>query len=365
MSDKEKKDFFSKEIVLWYQNNQRKLPWRESKNPYFIWISEIMLQQTQVKTVIPYFNQFIIDFPTIESLAEAHIENVLAKWSGLGYYRRARQLKEAAEIIVKEREGIFPDDYNTLLSLPGIGRYTAGALLSIAFNKNYPILDGNVKRVLSRYFLIEEDILSKKTESLLWTLAEELIPDGLASDFNQGMMELGALICSPVYQKQMCISCPVQNNCLAKSENKIQLLPVKNQKKRSERLTLLTVVIKRDSKVLLKQRPKDAKLLKSMWEFPFIESKKVDRKGQEAELRQFLEKEFLLNHVEPSYLGETKHNITYRKISVIVYEIRITEDINLKKSHRWVKNREALTLPHSSLLKKVLGLANNRESDLF
>ncbi|KAE8558750.1 A/G-specific adenine glycosylase, partial [Paenibacillus polymyxa] len=207
----EQKRYFSFELLNWYTRNKRDLPWRRHRNPFYIWISEIMLQQTRVDTVIPYFNRFIARFPTIEALAEAPEEDVLKLWEGLGYYSRARNLQTAAKQVVELHGGQVPDDTQAVAALKGVGPYTTGAIMSIAFNRPEPAVDGNVMRVLSRYFLIEEDIMKGSTRSHMESLVRELIPEGRAADFNQALMELGALVCTP--KSPHCLTCPVMEHC--------------------------------------------------------------------------------------------------------------------------------------------------------
>ena len=205
-------------LLLWFKKNARDLPWRKTRNPYAIWVSEVMLQQTRVDTVIPYYRRFIKTFPTVQRLARADLSEVLKVWEGLGYYSRARNLQKAARIISSQFHGRIPDTLDGLLSLPGIGRYTAGAILSIAFNQEAPILDGNVKRVLSRLFAVSGNPARGKAEALLWQLSASLIPEGHASPFNQALMDLGATVCTP--KVPQCSICPLARLCKAKTEEK-------------------------------------------------------------------------------------------------------------------------------------------------
>ncbi|WP_069188328.1 A/G-specific adenine glycosylase, partial [Paenibacillus sp. GM2] len=226
---KESKLYFSKELLGWYETAKRDLPWRRHRNPYYIWVSEIMLQQTRVDTVIPYFQRFIERFPTIQALAEAPEEEVLKCWEGLGYYSRARNLQAAARQVMERHDGIVPDNKKDVSALKGVGPYTSGAILSIAYNQPEPAVDGNVMRVLSRYFLIEEDIMKIGTRTLMEDLATELIPPGRAGDFNQALMELGALICTP--KSPQCLICPVMVHCAGRLEGAEDRLPVKSKAK--------------------------------------------------------------------------------------------------------------------------------------
>ncbi|MCJ7718049.1 MAG: A/G-specific adenine glycosylase, partial [Anaerolineales bacterium] len=202
---------FQNRMLSWYSTNARDLPWRTSRDPYLIWVSEIMLQQTRVETVIPYFNRWIKTFPTLKSLAEASEDQVLSLWEGLGYYSRARNLHLTSKIVSENFGGVLPRDSNSLQILPGIGRYTAGAIASIAFNEDAPIVDGNIRRVYTRFFNIGTPVQTSKTERYLWSLAKENLPSGMAGEFNQALMEFGALICLP--KNPDCTNCPLQNDC--------------------------------------------------------------------------------------------------------------------------------------------------------
>ena len=199
------------------------MPWQQDIDPYKVWVSEIMLQQTQVKTVIPYFERFIVKFPTITELASASVDQVLSEWAGLGYYARARNLHKMAEILVSKYRGNFPKDLKTLQSLPGLGRSTASAILAICFNKPYPILDGNVKRVLARYLGISGYPNDKKVDAQFWQAAESLMPKSKIGDYTQAIMDLGAMVCTP--KSPACLLCPVQKSCVAFQTNRIQELP--------------------------------------------------------------------------------------------------------------------------------------------
>src|SRR3989338_6111565 len=219
---------FSAQLIAWYKKNARALPWRKTKDPYKIWISEIMLQQTQVETVIPYYEGWIKTFPNTKALAKSPLSKVLKHWAGLGYYRRAHRLNQTAKIILKKHSGKIPDSIEVLRTLPGIGRYTAGALASIAYDKPAAILDGNVIRVLTRLYTIKDDIGSGQTLKRIWDLAEKAVPVKNPGDFNQALMELGAMVCTP--ENPRCGQCPVQKYCLAYQCDDPSSYPVKLKK---------------------------------------------------------------------------------------------------------------------------------------
>ncbi len=222
---------FAARLLAWYAKHKRDLPWRrDTHDPYRVWISEIMLQQTQVATVIPYYKRFLARFPNVRALANAKLDDVLKAWEGAGYYARARNLHLAAREIVARFGGQLPSTVDELLTLPGIGRYTAGAIASIAFKRDAPVVDGNVTRVLCRCFNIQHDPKSAATQKELWHLAEILLPRGCAADFNQGLMELGATICTP--RNPQCNVCPINRACVARRLGRQDKLPAKSQKKK-------------------------------------------------------------------------------------------------------------------------------------
>ncbi|OXM84943.1 A/G-specific adenine glycosylase [Paenibacillus rigui] len=272
MDTEQKKTYFSTELLAWYRRHRRDLPWRRSRNPYYIWISEVMLQQTRVDTVIPYFNRFIERFPTTEALANAPEEDVLKLWEGLGYYSRARNLQAAVREVHERYGGVVPNTKEEISSLKGVGPYTSGAVLSIAYNVPEPAVDGNVMRVLSRYFLIEEDIMKGSTRVLMEKLAKELIPDGAAGDFNQGLMELGALVCTP--RSPHCLTCSVMEHCAAREAGMEEALPVKKKAKPPRPEYRMAALIEgagaNEGRVLIRQRPQEG-LLARMWELPHAE----------------------------------------------------------------------------------------------
>jgi len=249
---------FAENIVTWYHKQGRKhLPWQQQKTPYSVWISEIMLQQTQVATVIPYYERFMASFPTINALANADEDTVLHHWTGLGYYARARNLHKSAKIIATEYNGIFPSNIEQVIALPGIGRSTAGAILSLSLNQHHPILDGNVKRVLARSYLVEGYNGLSKFDKALWQLSEVLTPAQETASFNQAMMDIGATVCTR--SKPQCTLCPVERSCLAKASEQQSLFPQKKPKKKiPEKSTIMViprVANERSNKVLMHKRP--------------------------------------------------------------------------------------------------------------
>ena len=261
----------SSRLLNWYRDNKRTLPWRGSSDPYAVWVSEIMLQQTRVETVMPYFEKWMRLFPNIRALANASEHDVLNTWEGLGYYSRARNLHKAAKIVSDQYDGVLPRDLDALRKLPGIGRYTLGAITSIAFGMDVPALDGNIKRVYARLFDISEPVDSTVGEKKLWQLAESQLPKGQAGDYNQALMDLGATICLP--KNPRCLLCPLMKICKARINGTQNQRPVMQPKKIvPEYIHAAAVIVRRignppHEKVLLAQRPSKG-LLAGMWEFP-------------------------------------------------------------------------------------------------
>jgi A/G-specific adenine glycosylase len=258
-------DKFSTRILNWYARHGRKLPWRDSPDAYAIWVSEIMLQQTRVETVIPYFERWMKRFPSIADLAAATEQEVLSLWEGLGYYSRARNLYKAARMVVDEYGGELPRDLAGLRSLPGIGRYTAGAIASMAFGMDVATLDGNLRRVFARVFDVAEPADLPAGEELLWALAEKHLPKGRAGDYNQALMDLGATICLP--RNPACLLCPLGELCQARRLGIQEQRPVLKPKADAPHYIVTAAVLQRDGKVLLAKRPSKG-LLGGMWEFP-------------------------------------------------------------------------------------------------
>ena len=255
-----------KRVFAWYAENKRDLPWRrDAHDPYRVWISETLLQQTQVATVIPYYERFLARFPNVRALASARLDDVLKTWEGAGYYARARNLHRAAKEIVARFDGKIPSTVEELLTLPGIGRYTAGAIASIAFHRDAPVLDGNVTRVLCRYFKITGDPKGAATQKKLWELAGTLLPQGRAGDFNQALMELGATVCAP--RNPQCAVCPFKRGCLARRLNLQEKIPTKRKKKELPHHQVAVGIIWKGKHILIAKRfARD--LLGGLWEFP-------------------------------------------------------------------------------------------------
>lgn len=245
---------FNRDVLAWFAKQGRKhLPWQQNKTPYRVWVSEIMLQQTQVNTVIPYYQRFMSSFPSITALADADQDKVLHHWTGLGYYARARNLHKSAQIIRDNYQGVFPDDIEEVIALPGIGRSTAGAILSLSLKQHHPILDGNVKRVLARCYTVEGYTGQAKFEKTMWPLAEQLTQKNQVENYNQAMMDLGAMVCTR--SKPKCPICPLQLNCLALAGNEQHNFPQKKPKKTTPVRSTIMVIPRIANKILMEKRP--------------------------------------------------------------------------------------------------------------
>jgi len=304
-----------------------------------------MLQQTQVATVIPYYEKFLKSFPTVGHLARADLSKVLRAWEGLGYYSRARNLHQTAKIISDDLRGKLPDTLEGLLRLPGIGRYTAGAILSIAFNKEAPILDGNVKRVLSRIFAISGDPREVKTEQRLWEISGSLIPKRRACSFNQALMELGAMVCTP--KGPLCLLCPVQDFCRARALGNPEGYPQKARKKMIPHVEAVSAVIRKEGKVLLQRRPPKG-LLGGLWEFP--NWKLENRKDPRKSLKDHLRKEMKTIAKVGDLVGTFKHTYSHFKLTLHVYGCQTPDD----KTHgRWVPVGNLHLFPMSRLHRRI------------
>ncbi len=320
-------------LLTWYHAHRRDLPWRPTSNrpanPYHVLVSEAMLQQTQVATVLPYFARFVAAFPTIHALAEADEQHVLTLWQGLGYYRRARNLHAAARMIVDRHAGRVPATVAELLELPGVGRYTAGAVASIAYNAPAPILDGNVARVLSRYLGLATPLDQPATQRTLWNEAADLVErSGHPRDFNQSLMELGALICTPRAAK--CLYCPLRDGCNASATGRVNALPVKPPKKRPLAVTHTILALKRRGRYLFERRP-DTGLWAGMWQMPTVEGGVVD--GPRGRVAARLAPRDLLDHARqrfrltvdaPECRGSFTHATTHRAIRFDLYHAPVT-----------------------------------------
>jgi len=336
-------------LLAWYRASHRPLPWRESRDAYGVWVSEVMLQQTRVETVLDYWPRFVERFPSAQTLASAEVDEVLALWSGLGYYSRARQLHAAAVRICDEHGGTFPRTRRAALALPGVGPYTAGAVLSIAYGLSEPLVDGNVIRVLSRHFAIEGDPAKGSTRAELWRVAGELVPrEESAGDWNQALMELGATVCTA--RSPRCDGCPVARGCAALSSDRTDELPHLAARRAPVEVLLHVLLVRKNGRVLLEQRPATGRMA-GLWQLPTIEveSSKGERSGlfppewpDGAELESGVA------------IGELRHGITHHAIRA---EVRTGALRGPKPaSWRWLRRAEVEARGLTGMARKALAL---------
>jgi len=324
-------------LVRWYRACRRDLPWRRTSDPYHILVSETMLQQTRVVAVVPYYERFVGRFPDLRSLAGAPADDVLALWSGLGYYRRARLLQKACVVVEAVFGGVLPDDPEILETLPGVGRYTAGAIASIAFGRSVPLLDGNVFRVLSRFFAMKGSWEEARTRRRFWDLAADLVPARNAGDFNQALMELGALVCTP--RGVACSSCPLRRRCAALARGSVEEHPPPRRRPpvRKRRKTAY-VVTDRRGKVLIERRPGEGRMA-GMWELPGTPPVATPR---------------------ASRTGSFRHALLDRLYEVSVYRLSVARrPVGQSARRRWVAREELASYPLTAMARKGIDLAGS------
>jgi A/G-specific adenine glycosylase len=313
-------------IAIWYKNNSRELPWRKDSDPYKIWVSEIILQQTRVNQGMNYYKRFIEEFPTIAELANSSLDRVMKVWQGLGYYSRARNMHQTAKDVVKYYGGVFPDDIKELLKLKGIGDYSAAALVSIAYNKPYAAVDGNVYRILSRYYGIDIPINTSKGKKYFSELASEILDKQNPGNHNQAIMELGALVCLPL--SPHCTVCPLSVICVAFNDNSIKKFPVKIMKQRVTSRFFNYIIINKAKKVYIRQRPL-GDIWAMLYEFPLIETTVIVDPINITKLLQwnniFANKKYKITCISQEY----KHKLTHRLIHVRFFEVDVEEDYSL------------------------------------
>jgi A/G-specific adenine glycosylase len=333
-------------LLSWYDRHRRELPWRsDDPDPYAVWLSEIMLQQTQTGTVAPYYAAFLEAYPDVHALAGADRQDVLARWAGLGYYRRAHLLHDAARVVADDLGGRFPVTVEGLMKLPGVGRYSAGAIASIAFGVSAPILDGNVKRVLSRVFAIRLSPNDPKTIARLWELSADVIPRKRCGDFNQALMDLGATVCTP--KVPACDTCPLNQLCLARKGDIVNLIPPARQRTRPTRLNLTALVIEANGHVLLHRRSNSG-LWAGMWELPNVETN-----GQTIEtICEAILPVAIHRSLDAFVMSPTvRHQLTHRTVRFKVYRASCKK-ARVPKAFQWARKGDALPLPRA--FQKVL-----------
>ncbi len=344
---------FRRQLRQWYRRHARDLPWRCTRDPYRIWVSEIMLQQTQVATVIPYFEQFVQSFPTISELAAATEEEVLRAWEGLGYYRRARQLHKAAQQIEAEWAGKFPDDAASVDNLPGIGRYTRGAILSIAFDQRRPILEANTIRLHSRLLAYRDEPTHTNGQKLLWRFAEDILPRKDIGTFNQALMELGGAICTP--KSPRCLICPVASVCATRAAGLQDIIPIKKPKTQYEDLAETAVVVYRRGQVLLR-KCQEGERWAGLWDFPRFVTEPEKAKRDQHLIHEVQRLTGFV--VEPAEeLATIKHGVTKYHITLTCRRAKCgTARPNNRCDLAWVEPGCLDTLPLSATGRKMADL---------
>ena len=305
---------WTQRLLKWFDQHQRQMPWRTDPRPYYVWLSEIMLQQTQVDTVIPYFQRFIAAFPDVHTLAAADQQEVLKLWEGLGYYSRARNLHKAAQVVVAEHGGELPQQYDDLMSIPGLGPYTAAAVSSIAFGQPVPVVDGNVLRVFCRFWGIDADIRQPRVRRELHSRLEPFIAKSPPSAFNQAIMELGALVCRP--KSPHCSRCPLSGDCVAYRDHRTAELPVKSKRKPVPHYPIAVGIIWKDGKILIGRRRQD-QMLGGLWEFPGGKQQPGESLEETAK-REIEEETGLRVHVTSPYC-QVNHGYTHFKMTLTAF----------------------------------------------
>jgi A/G-specific adenine glycosylase len=345
-----------KALMDWYLVNQRDLPWRKASNPYPIWVSEVMLQQTQVTTVLPYYHEFLKRFPSLNRLARANLQEVLKAWEGMGYYARARNLHKAAGVVISRHKGIIPQSWQDFRKLPGVGDYIAAAVLSIAFSKSYPVVDGNVKRVLSRLLVMQEPVNQSPPKKTFQQTAAELLDAKRPGTFNQAIMELGAMVCKP--RNPLCKTCPVQTWCLAYQTGRTSEFPKKLKKQAVPQYQITVGVVFKNGRVLITRRKPEG-LLGGLWEFPGGKIKKAE-KAAAACIREIKEEVNLAVKID-SHLCRVRHAYTHFKIQMEVFccsyvagRIRLNGPVD----HRWIRLDQLAEFPLPKANHKFLSQLN-------
>lgn len=330
-------------LVQWYKANQRQLPWRETSNPYYIWLSEVMCQQTQVATVIGYYKRFIEAMPTIDDLAKASEDEVYKLWEGLGYYSRAKRLMLCAREVVHNYGGVFPKSFNEIIKLPGIGPYTAGAILSIAYGVKEPAIDGNVMRVYARLYNLKDDVGKADARKKYEPYVRKDLVDEISA-FNQGLMELGATICTPT--KPTCNQCPISEHCLAKNLGTQEMLPIKAPKPKKKIKQMTVAYIQCGDEVMVEKRSTEG-LLANLWGFPIVES--------DVAMIQWIEEVYGLKVLEKETIISKKHVFTHLvwEMTLIAYEALKKVEIEDPEIH-WTQDKQFQRYPLPTAFRKLL-----------
>lgn len=352
--------YFAEQLMGWYQKHKRNLPWRNTKDPYLIWLSEIILQQTRVVQGLPYYEKFVEAFPTVYDLAEAQEQEILRLWQGLGYYSRARNLHICAKAVVAECGGTFPDNFHDLIKLKGIGAYTAAAIASFAFNETVPVVDGNVYRVLSRVFGVKNNILSGKGQKTFRQLASTLVPEGKADIYNQAIMEFGALQCTPL--TPACLLCPLNRMCYAYQNGKQRELPVKVKKLKIKQRFLHYLVIRQNGNLLMKQRT-EKDIWVGLYDFFLVESKN-EKSLEDLEENTLISQLLSQKSVSVEASQPYKHQLTHQQLFVKFYTIDVPA-LRLVESLVEAQHLKAYTVAEIKELPKPILIDNFLRKEIF
>ena len=348
---------FQSRLLAWFRANRRELPWRASRDPYRIWVAEIMLQQTRIAAVIPYYDRFLRRFPDVRALARARQPEVLKLWSGLGYYSRARNLHSAAKTIMSKHNGEFPRDLKAALDLPGIGHYTAAAVLSIAYDEPLAVLDGNVARVLARLDAVRGDLREQHTWRNLSNTAQKLLARDAASDWNQALMELGETICTP--KSPQCADCPISRWCDAHAQGLANEIPAPRKKRAAVNIKIAAAILRDpQGRTLLVKDPgaHDHVLFSRMWQFPAVEVKRNPR----AELTNHLHATLGMNGVTLEALPEARHGVTFRNVTLLPFLARVDQlPAKAGTQARVLPLKSIARIPISSATRKVANAATS------
>ncbi|NIO47963.1 MAG: A/G-specific adenine glycosylase [Candidatus Aminicenantes bacterium] len=346
---------FRKRLRAWYKTHSRKLPWREIHDSYKIWISEVMLQQTTVQAVLPYYREWIKLFPDVKSLSQATLQKVLKAWQGLGYYQRAKNLHRASKIITDKFGGKIPQNYEEMRKLPGFGPYTTAAVLSFAFNKSYPALDANVRRVLMRQ-LGERYKLNPANDKALFEFFKFYFPPKETSFFNQALMELGALVCRP--KNPLCFLCPISQFCQAYEEGKQEVIP-RPKNRNYRKIEAVVAIIRKNRKYLIQKRPSKG-LLADLWEFPG--GKRKEGEKLEEALHREIKEELSSEVKDERFLTRVHHAYTQFQVTLYAYECSLKNETQLNKGrHRWVTLKALRSYPVPSGSAKIVKFLEERE----
>jgi A/G-specific adenine glycosylase len=341
-------------LLRWFDGSRRDLPWRRRvADPYAVWLSEMMLQQTQVATVLRYYEPFLETFPTIDSLAAAPLDDLMRRWAGLGYYARARNLHRAAKEIVASHRGEIPRTVDALMELPGVGRYTAGAVASIAFGAAAPVVDGNVARVLARCFGLGADFKSNGGRATFWSLAEVLLPSRRCGDFNQALMELGATMCRP--RSPACDACPLAARCVARSEGRVNELPFSAPTRARRAASFMSIIVQSGDRILIRRRPTDG-LWGGLWELPSV---RVNGSARPRTALATVLPETLASRLGPvRRVGEVTHELTHLRARFRLFGSTLRGRLgrHALDGFRWVRANDIEDVGLGAVQRRLLGL---------